>query len=115
VRWDYAPDVWGMSTLPKGTVVYGGVPGQSAYYTNAQALADAGLSRESLFQSLQVSPHPVFGYRPQMAAYETTSDITVPTGIVRANPNLGAGGATQYFIPNYGTRLRPIDRINLAP
>ena len=48
--------------------MYGGIPGQSAYYTTEQAVADAGLSRESLFQSLQVSPHPEFGYRPQMGA-----------------------------------------------
>ena len=103
-----------MTTLPSGSRVYGGMPGQSAYYTTGQAVTNAGLSSETLFQSLQVSPHPVFGYRPQMGVYEVTRDLTVPTGIVRANPAFGSGGATQYFIRNYGTELRLIDTINLG-
>lgn len=94
--------------------MYGGIPGQSAYYTTEQAVADAGLSRESLFQSLQVRPNPEFGYRPQMGGYEVTSDITVPSGIVRANRTLGPGGATQYFIRDYSNKLRLIDKINLG-
>lgn len=29
----YKPDSWTMTTLPKGSRVYGGLPGQSPYYT----------------------------------------------------------------------------------
>jgi len=83
--------------------------------TTEQSLVDAGLSRQSLFQNLQVTPHPVFGYRPQMGVYEVTSDINVPSGIVKANPDLGVGGATQYFIRNYSNQLRLVDTINLGP
>jgi len=46
--------------------------------------------------------------------YEVTSDITVPSGIVRANRTLGPGGATQYFIRDYSNKLRLIDKINLG-
>lgn len=103
-----------MTTLPAGSRVYGGIPGQSAYYTTEEALASAGLGRESLFTSLQVTPHPVFGYRPQMGIYEVTSDLSIPSGIVRANPTLGPGGATQYFIRDYNSQLRLLDKINLG-
>jgi len=114
IRWGYAADEWGMTSLPAGSRVYGGIPGQSAYYTNEQALLDAGLNRGSLFQSLQVNPHPVFGYRPQMGIYEVMGGITVPSGTVSANPALGPGGATQYFIRDYNNQLRLIDTINLG-
>lgn len=114
IRWGYAADDWGMTTLPKGSKAYGGIPGQSAYYTAEMSLANANLSRTSLFQSLQVSPHRVFGHRPQMGVYEVMSDIRVPYGIVRANPSLGPGGATQYFVRDYSTQLRLLDTINLG-
>jgi RHS repeat-associated protein len=114
VRWGYAADEWGMATLKQGARVYGGIPGQSAYYTSEQTLASSGLSRESLFQSLQVKPHPVFGYRPQMGVYEVVSDIAVPSGVVRANPALGPGEGTQYFIQGYASKLRLVETIDLG-
>lgn len=115
IRWGYAADQWSMTTLPAGSRVYGGIPGQSAYYTTEGALTSAGLGRESLFQSLQVTPHPVFGFRPQMGVYEVTSDLSIPSGIVRANPTFGSGGATQYFIRDYNNQLRLLNTINLGP
>ncbi|MBL0166275.1 MAG: hypothetical protein IPP85_03640 [Propionivibrio sp.] len=114
IRWGYSADQWSMTTLPAGSRVYGGIPGQSAYYTTEGALTSAGLGRESLFQSLQVTPHPVFGYRPQMGVYELTSDLSIPSGIVRANPTFGSGGATQYFIRDYNNQLRLLNTINLG-
>ncbi|SIT35880.1 Filamentous hemagglutinin family outer membrane protein [Paraburkholderia ribeironis] len=114
VQWGYAADQWATQTLPAGSLVYGGLPGQSAYYTTEQALIDSGYSKTSLFQSLQVSPHPEFGYRPQMGVYQVTSDINVPAGTVSANPALGSGGATQFFIKNFQSQLNLIDKVNLG-
>ncbi|MCA5919645.1 VENN motif pre-toxin domain-containing protein, partial [Pectobacterium brasiliense] len=114
IQWGYKADEWGMVTLPAGSRVYGGIPGQSSYYTSWDTLLDAGFSRESIFKNLQVSPHPEFGYRPQMGIYEITSDIRIPSGQVMANPLLGPGGATQYFIKDYNSQLKLIDKIDLG-
>ncbi|WP_405078148.1 hemagglutinin repeat-containing protein [Pectobacterium versatile] len=114
VQWGYKADEWGMVTLPAGSRVYGGIPGQSSYYTSWNTLLDAGFSRESIFKNLQVSPHPEFGYRPQMGIYEITNDIRIPSGQVMANPLLGPGGATQYFIKDYNSQLKLIDKIDLG-
>lgn len=114
LQWGYAADQWGMTTLPAGSKVYGGIPGQSAYYTTEQTLINANFGRESLFQSLQVSPHPEFGYRPQMGVYEVTNPITVLSGTVWKNPLLGPGGGTQFFIKDYNNNLKLIDKINLG-
>ena len=74
----YAADQWGMTSLSAGDKVYGGLPGQSAYYTNADTLAASQGSRTSLFQSLQVASHPEFGYRPLIGEYEVVGGTSVP-------------------------------------
>lgn len=114
LQWGYAADEWSMSTLPAGSKIYGGIPGQSAYYTTEQTLLNANFGRESLFKSLQVAPHPEFGYRPQVGVYEVTNDITIPSGIVRENPLLGPGGGSQLFIRDYNNNLKLIDKIDLG-
>lgn len=113
IQWGYAADVWERVTIPAGQKVYGGIPGQSSYYTSLDTLINGNYSRTSIFQSLQVSPHPEFGYRPQIGVYEVLNDITIPSGIVKENPLLGPGGATQYFIKDYRDNLQLIDKIDL--
>ncbi|MGL6549817.1 DUF637 domain-containing protein, partial [Aeromonas hydrophila] len=113
IRWGYAADEWGFVTLPVGSKVYGGIPGQSSYYTSWDTLSSAGFSRELIFKSLQVLPHPEFGYRPKMGVYEVMNELSVPSGQVIANPLLGPGGRNQYFIKNFGNQLKLIDTINL--
>ena len=51
-----------MSHLNKGDIVYGGLPGQSSYYTSEKTLLASGQTRETLFKSLQVRPDPDLGY-----------------------------------------------------
>ncbi|XRA31565.1 hemagglutinin repeat-containing protein [Enterobacter sp. SM3] len=113
IQWGYAADLWERVTIPAGQKVYGGIPGQSSYYTSLDTLINGNYSRTSIFQSLQVSPHPEFGYRPQMGVYEVLHDITIPSGIVKENPLLGPGGATQYFIKDYRDNLQLINKIDL--
>lgn len=49
-----------------------------------------------------------------MGVYEVMSDIKVPSGQVMANPALGTGGATQYFIKDYRSQLKLLDKIDLG-
>ncbi|WP_232012384.1 VENN motif pre-toxin domain-containing protein [Cedecea lapagei] len=114
LQWGYTADDWNMGGLKAGDKVFGGIPGQSAYYTNESTLVNSGLSRESLFKSLQVSPHPEFGYRPKMGVYEVMNDIEIPMGTVSQNPLLGPGGGTQFFIKDYNSSLKLIDTIDLG-
>lgn len=73
-------DVFRDITLKKGTVIYGGYPGQSAFYTTSSAIRRAGDSASSLFQGLQVARHPVRGYRSNVAAYEVIEDVPAAFG-----------------------------------
>lgn len=102
-------------TLKKGTVIYGGAPGQSNFYTTASALERSGGSSSSLFQGLQVSPHPSFGYRPGVTAYEVMDDLPAAFGRTLANPQHGAGGLPQIVIENYDSVLKPIYSVPLKP
>ena len=110
----YNPDLWAMTTVPKGSLVYGGLPGQSAYYTTEQTLLDGSFDSATIFDSLQVAPHPEFGYRPEMGVYQVLEDAQVPTGQALANSQIGTGGAQQYFFGNYGQQLQLVGRIPLG-
>lgn len=48
-----------------------------------------------------------------MGVYEVLDDITISSGIVKENPLLGPGGATQYLIKDYRDNLQLIDKIDL--
>ena len=113
VKWGYKADNWSTNTLKKGDYVYGGIPGQSAYYTTEETLKSAKGSATSLFQSLQVTPHKIFGYRTEMGKYEVLKDMTVPFGKVKANPDLGNGGGDQFFIKPYDKNLKLVDKLKL--
>jgi RHS repeat-associated protein len=110
----YSADVWLPTTLQPGSIVYGGVPGQSAYYMDFATVRASELNAQSLFESLQVAPHPVYGYRPRIQAYRVSTEITVPGGRALNNPAFGSGGGGQYFIPNYDDVLIPIRQFPLS-
>ena len=110
----YNADAWSMATLPKGSIVYGGIPGQTAFYTDAATVVGSGGSRSALFQSLQVAPNPTLGFRPTLRVYELLQDMRVPTGTALGNPTLGPGGGQQFFIWNYGNQLRAVGDIGLG-
>ncbi|HRT88362.1 MAG TPA: RHS repeat-associated core domain-containing protein [Anaerohalosphaeraceae bacterium] len=110
----YAMDAWSMTSLTAGSIVYGGIPGQSAFYTDAATVIASDISRANLFQSLQAAPNPLRGYRPAVSMYQVMSDIRVPTGISLANPAFGPGGGTQFYIGNYLKYLRTAGDIELG-
>jgi len=111
---DYSPDSWRTVTLSKGTVVYGGVPGQSPFYLSEESFKASGGVKGTLWESAQVKPNEKLGYRPQVQAYVLTEDIKVGKSTAIANTDFGKGGATQYFIEDYESKLKPVgDPINL--
>ncbi len=108
-------------TLKKGTVLYGGYPGQSAYYMTEEAYLASGGSATALADGLQIMPskthtHPVSGpYRPQVRRYVVKEDTPAAQGPASANTQYGNGGLTQVFVPDYENSLDPVDTINLTP
>jgi RHS repeat-associated protein len=101
-------DIWAIGILKKGHVVYGGVPGQSAFYTDLTSVLASGFDRTVLSQSMQVAKHPALGYRPTVRAYRLKRNLRIPIGYAHANPHLGAGGALQYYIDDYAQVLEPV-------
>lgn len=99
--------------LKEGKIIYGGAPGQTPFYTTASALRRSGGSAEKLFQGLQVAPHPEFGYRPGVTAYEVVRDTPAAFGRTLANPQHGAGRLPQIVIEDYRDALRPIYSVPL--
>ena len=100
--------------LKKGTKVYGGVPGQSPFYTSEEALRLGGGSRKATFEGLQAKANPKYGHRPALRIYEVTEDIHAAQSVAKANPQHGAGGITQFFIENYDAVLKPVTDVPLG-
>lgn len=103
----YKADRWKLTALKPGDVVYGGVPGQTAYYTTQATLDASELDAVKLFKSLQVKPHPTLGYRVKVCQYTVRKAVTLPSGKALANPELGTGGGDQFFISDFKNVLKP--------
>jgi hypothetical protein len=106
-------DEWAIATIPAGLDLYGGLPGQSEYYTIDQTLIDADTMKVPYWESLQVKAHPTFGYRPNVGVFDLNTVTTVAIARTLANPAYGAGGAWQIYVENYGTDLTALDTIIL--
>jgi hypothetical protein len=102
-------------TLKKGTLLYAGYPGQSAFYTTASAMRRAGNSASVLFAGLQVAPHATKGMRVRAAAYEVMDDTPAAFALAMANPRHGSGWLPQVVVPSYLTTLRFLDDFPLGP
>ena len=95
----YAADSWSATTLNQGDYIYGGLPGQSCFYTCADTLAASGGDMTSLWESLQVPANPTFGYRETIGEYEVMSGMDSASGTALNNPAYGSGGGGQYYVP----------------
>ena len=63
--------------------------------------------------------HPIYGYRGEMQGYIFNEDIASAYGMAKANPQFGAGGLPQYYVPDVKDLidkgiLTPIDNIKLT-
>jgi hypothetical protein len=101
-------------TLKKGTVVFSGSPGQTAFYTTSSALRRSGGSAEVLFKGLQVRRHQS-GYRSRIAAYEVIADTPAAFGLALRNADHGDGWLPQIVVPSFETSLRFIDDFGIGP
>ena len=102
-------------TLKKGTIVYSGFPGQTAFYTTASALRRSGSSASALFQGLQLKRHDRLGFRTRVAAYEVMADTPAAFGLAIANMDHGTGWLPQVVVPSFQTSLRFVDELPLNP
>ncbi len=102
-------------TLKKGTVLYSGFPGQTAFYTTASALRRAGDSANRLFGGLQVKMSETRGYRTRIAAYEVLEDTPAAFGLAITNIEYGAGWLPQVVIPSFESTLRRIRDFPIGP
>ena len=101
------------SDLKKGDVVFGGLPGQSAFYTDQATVLAAHGDTQLLSESLQIQPHPIKGYRGNIGIYTIQKDFRVPAGLVHSNPEYGVGGGQQFFIKFYSSQLTLTDELSL--
>jgi hypothetical protein len=101
--------------LKKGTILYSGYPGQSAFYTTAGAMRRAGHSSSLLFQGLQVAVHESKGPRVRAAAYEVLEDTPAAFALAIANQGHGTGWLPQVVVPSYMTTLRYLNDFPLGP
>lgn len=102
-------------TLKKGTIVYAGYPGQSAFYTTAGAMRRAGHSSTALFRGLQVAAHETKGPRVRAAAFEVMEDTPAAFALALANRQHGPGWLPQVAVPSYMTSLRYLHDFPLGP
>ncbi len=102
-------------TLKKGTIIYSGFPGQSAFYTTASALRRSRGGASRLWEGLQIAPHDTYPPRSRMAAYEVLEDTSAAFGRALANSGNGAGGYPQIVVPSFRTSLRYLQDFALAP
>ena len=105
-------DAWRNITLKEGSYVAGGLPGQSNFYTTIKGLNRSNLSASSFSEGLQIQPHPTFGYRGQAGIYQVTGNTPAAFGTTSANPQFGAGGIPQIFVPDF-SKLKAITTLPL--
>ena len=98
-------DAWEIFEIPAGTKLYGGLPGQSEFYSVEKSLLDVNFNKANYWNSLQVSAHPQIGYRPKVGEYIVNSTIKVAISKTLANPQHGSGGAWQVFVDDFANKL----------
>jgi hypothetical protein len=96
----------------RGTFLICGDPGCSGFFTTERTIVRAGGDSTRLFEGLQVAPHQG-EYRRSVIVYEVLEDSPAAFGIVRANPQYGEGGFAQVYLPNWQSKVRPVNTINL--
>ena len=55
--------------MHKGDILYRGEPNGTEYFTTLDAVEGSGRNATTLFEGLQVKPHPIYGFRGQVSGY----------------------------------------------
>ncbi|MBA2705871.1 MAG: RHS repeat-associated core domain-containing protein, partial [Blastocatellia bacterium] len=98
--------------IRRGTFLICGDPECSGFFTTERTIIRAGGDSTRLFEGLQVAPYQG-EYRRSVIVYEVLEDSPAAFGIVRANPQYGEGGFAQVYLPNWQSKVRPVNTINL--
>jgi hypothetical protein len=98
--------------IKRGTFLVCGDPGCSGFFTTERTILRAGGDSTKLFEGLQVAPYQG-EYRHAVTVYEVLEDSPAAFGLVRANPQNGSGGLPQVYVPNWQSRVRPVNTIEL--
>lgn len=98
--------------LRKGTIIYAGTGGSLGFFTTERTILQSGGDANVLFEGLQVAPFRG-SYRSSVTAYEITEDCEAAFGLVGANPNWGAGGFAQVYLPGAEQKTKPVGQIFL--
>jgi hypothetical protein len=106
-------DDWFSVRIDSGVTVWGGLPGQSSYYSIIATYDSANGEKVAYWKLLQVKPHPVFGYRPYIGGYRLTKTIHAAISRTLANSQYGDGGGWQIYIQNYHTDLLKVSELTL--
>ena len=106
-------DAWEVFEISAHTKLYGGLPGQSEFYSVEKSLLSVNYDKVKYWQSLQVAPHPTFGFRPKVGEYTVTTLIKVAVSKTLANPQYGQGGAWQVFVDDYTKKITFVKEIPL--
>lgn len=98
-------DGWSNTTLSAGTNVEVLHPGISGFTTPEGVAASLGHDATQINQGIQVGGRDIVGdikhsYRPEVVILRLNTDMAVATSVTHANPQYGAGGIRQYFIPH---------------
>ena len=118
----YEADSYDVTKLTKGDIIYGMLPGQSVFYTDQATVNTGKGSYKTLYNLIQIRPHPVYGYRTKLGKYEVLEDMYVAAGKCLANKTitadgktetLGDGGGFQYVIFDYESKLKLLEETDL--
>lgn len=107
-------DDWTTAKIPGNFDLYGGLPGQSEYYSISKTITDTDTIMVDYWESLQVKAHPQFGYRAMVGVFDIKNDsIVVAISKTLANPQYGEGGGWQIYVGNFDEVLIVLDTIYL--
>lgn len=111
-------DSYANVALDAGTVLYSLTPGIAPGFAVSEAtLRDTGGSWQEYYALVQVTTDPGRDadgrprkLREAVRAFHVTEPVCVARGTAMANPQFGAGGGTQYYVPPADAhKLRPGD------
>jgi hypothetical protein len=106
-------DRWVAAKIPKNISLYGGLPGQSPFFSVSKTVKDADTLLIKYWKSLQVESSQIYGYRPWLGVYGVKDTIVVALAQMQANPQYGKGGAWQLFVKDHAKNLILNDTIKL--
>ncbi|MEC3998618.1 hypothetical protein VSR01_36090 [Actinacidiphila sp. DG2A-62] len=105
-------DVFHDTVIPAGTKLEVLHPALTGFAVPEGTMAKLGLDSAEISRGVQVSPSDInvtrgieHNYRTHGVTIQFNADTPAATGVARANPQFGAGGQTQFFVPDMSTHV----------